>query len=50
MIPDAFGWEFVNLRLLADTFAERIGVRCLLPEFMGGELQNVELRKDTKGN
>ena len=39
MIPDAFGWEFVNLRLLADTFAERLGVRCLLPEFMGGKLQ-----------
>lgn len=38
MIPDAFGWEFVNLRLLADTLAERLGVRCLLPEFMNGML------------
>ena len=37
MLPDAFGWEFVNLRLLADTFAERIGVRCLMPEFMQGD-------------
>ena len=38
MLPDAFGWEFVNLRLLADTFAERLGVRCLLPEFMAGKI------------
>ena len=37
LIPDAIGWEFNNLRLLADTFAERIGVRCLIPEFMNGE-------------
>lgn len=36
IIPDAWGWEFVNLRLLADTFAERISVRCLLPDFMNG--------------
>ncbi|KAL6714303.1 hypothetical protein ACLMJK_007726 [Lecanora helva] len=37
MIPDAFGWEFVNLRLLSDTFAERLGMRVLLPEFMAGK-------------
>ena len=36
MLPDAFGWEFVNLRLLCDTFARRIGARLLLPEFMDG--------------
>ena len=41
MIPDAFGWEFVNLRLLADSFAERIGVRCLLPEFMDGNISDL---------
>lgn len=37
IVPDAFGWEFVNLRLLSDVFAERLGVRCLLPDFMEGE-------------
>lgn len=41
MLPDLFGWEFVNLRLLCDTFAERIGVRCLLPDFMAGKSQQV---------
>lgn len=37
MVPDAFGWEFVNLRLMADQFAERLGVRFLLPDFMVGK-------------
>ncbi|KAI9931048.1 hypothetical protein ASPWEDRAFT_34416 [Aspergillus wentii DTO 134E9] len=36
IIPDAFGWEFVNCRLLADRFAEKGRYRVYLPDFMGG--------------
>ncbi|KAL5333015.1 Alpha/Beta hydrolase protein [Aspergillus crustosus] len=36
IIPDAFGWEFVNNRLLADNYAERGGFRVYLPDFMKG--------------
>ncbi|KAL9045886.1 MAG: hypothetical protein Q9206_007209, partial [Seirophora lacunosa] len=34
IIPDAFGWTFKNIRILADTYSERVGARCLLPDFM----------------
>lgn len=34
-VPDAFGWEFVNNRILADTYAEA-GYRVYLPDFMVG--------------
>ncbi|KAL9014057.1 MAG: hypothetical protein Q9173_001265 [Seirophora scorigena] len=37
IIPDAFGWTFKNTRILADTYAERVGARCLLPDFMDGK-------------
>lgn len=37
MIPDAFGWDFVNNRLLCDQYAEK-GFLVYLPDFMGGEL------------
>lgn len=36
IIPDGFGWEFVNNRLLADHYAVKGGYRVYLPEFMGG--------------
>ncbi|KAL4867332.1 hypothetical protein BDV12DRAFT_209933 [Aspergillus spectabilis] len=36
IIPDAFGWEFVNNRLLADNYAEKGGFRVYLPDFMNG--------------
>ncbi|KAK5998380.1 Hydrolase pyvD-like protein [Cladobotryum mycophilum] len=36
MIPDAFGWEFVNLRLLADKYADKGGYKVYLPDFMDG--------------
>ncbi|RKU48571.1 hypothetical protein DL546_008198 [Coniochaeta pulveracea] len=36
IIPDAFGWEFVNNRILADHYADKGGFRVYLPEFMGG--------------
>ncbi|KAL4902277.1 hypothetical protein BDW74DRAFT_186993 [Aspergillus multicolor] len=35
-IPDAFGWEFVNNRLLADRYAETGKFRVYLPDFMHG--------------
>ncbi|KAL2842182.1 Alpha/Beta hydrolase protein [Aspergillus pseudoustus] len=36
IIPDAFGWEFVNNRILADHYAQRGGFLVLLPDFMKG--------------
>jgi hypothetical protein len=36
LIPDAFGWEFVNNRLLADHYAAKGNFRVLLPDFMDG--------------
>jgi hypothetical protein len=36
IIPDAFGWEFVNNRLLADHYAAKGNFRVLLPDFMDG--------------
>jgi dienelactone hydrolase len=35
-IPDAFGWEFVNNRLLCDKYAQRASAIVYLPDFMGG--------------
>ena len=37
IISDAFGWEFVNNRLLADEYAERSGRTVYLPDFMFGK-------------
>ncbi|KAL4784830.1 dienelactone hydrolase [Aspergillus varians] len=36
IIPDAFGWEFVNNRLLADHYADMSKFRVYLPDFMKG--------------
>ncbi|KAI9371015.1 Alpha/Beta hydrolase protein [Aspergillus egyptiacus] len=36
IIPDAFGWEFVNNRVLADHYAEKGRFRVYLPDFMKG--------------
>ncbi|PWY93487.1 dienelactone hydrolase family protein [Aspergillus sclerotioniger CBS 115572] len=36
IIPDAFGWEFVNNRILADHYAEKGKYRVYLPDFMKG--------------
>jgi Uncharacterized anaerobic dehydrogenase len=38
IIPDAFGWEFVNNRILADHYAEKGSYKVYLPEFMNGKL------------
>ncbi|KAI1073786.1 dienelactone hydrolase family protein [Whalleya microplaca] len=37
IIPDAFGWDFVNLRLIADNFARKGDYRVYLPDFMNGK-------------
>lgn len=36
IIPDAFGWEFVNNRILADHYAEKSKYKVYLPDFMNG--------------
>jgi len=36
IIPDAFGWELLNTRALADAYAQRIPAVVMVPEFMDG--------------
>ncbi|KAI1157671.1 dienelactone hydrolase family protein [Nemania serpens] len=36
LIPDIFGWAFVNIRLMADGFAKKKDYRVYAPEFMNG--------------
>jgi dienelactone hydrolase len=36
IVPDAFGWEFINNQLLADEYADRTGFTVYLPDFMNG--------------
>ncbi|EHK16185.1 uncharacterized protein TRIVIDRAFT_39931 [Trichoderma virens Gv29-8] len=36
IVPDAFGWEFPNNRLLADEYARQGSLRVYLPDFMDG--------------
>jgi dienelactone hydrolase len=36
IVPDVFGWEFINNRLLADAYAEKSGRTIYLPDFMNG--------------
>ena len=35
-IPDLFGWELPNARLLADNYATKSGFVVYLPDFMNG--------------
>jgi dienelactone hydrolase len=37
IIPDAFGWDFVNIRLIADNYARKRDFRVYAPDFMGGQ-------------
>lgn len=37
IVPDAFGWEFINNRILADHYADAGGFKVYLPDFMNGE-------------
>lgn len=36
IIPDAFGWEFVNNRLMVDEYARTGDFTVFLPDFMNG--------------
>jgi hypothetical protein len=51
IIPDAYGWEFTNNRLMADHYAREGGYLVYLPDFMDGEffflLRRVELNNGT---
>lgn len=37
VVPDAFGWEFVNNRILADHYADAGDYKVYVPDFMNGE-------------
>ena len=37
IIPDSFGWQFNNNRILADVLAKKGNFRILLPDFMAGK-------------
>ncbi|KAK6514241.1 hypothetical protein TWF506_008639 [Arthrobotrys conoides] len=44
IIPDVFGWDFINLRLLADSYAKRGNFRVLMPDVhFGDSLAKVNL-------
>lgn len=36
IIADAFGWDFINLRVIADKFAKKGDFLVYLPDFMNG--------------
>jgi hypothetical protein len=36
IVPDAFGWEFVNNRLMVDEYARKGDFIVFLPDFMNG--------------
>lgn len=48
MIPDAFGWEIVNNRLLCDTYAKRANATVYLPEFQNGYHLPLSVMTDMK--
>lgn len=39
-VCDAFGWEFVNNRILADRYASRTGYTVLVPDFLNGRIDD----------
>jgi dienelactone hydrolase len=43
IIPDAFGWQLTNSRILADSYARKGQFLVYLPDFMNGESPNVHL-------
>ncbi|KAF4978010.1 hypothetical protein FZEAL_5555 [Fusarium zealandicum] len=43
VIPDAFGWDFVNCRLLADHYADKSDYKVYLPDFMLGNAAPVSM-------
>ncbi|KAM0281492.1 hypothetical protein ACHAQH_003522 [Verticillium albo-atrum] len=43
VIPDVFGWEFPNTRLIADRYANKGGYKVYLPDFMNGRAAPVSM-------
>jgi dienelactone hydrolase len=41
IVPDIFGWDFINSRLLADDYAEKTGKTVYLPDFMFGGVSHI---------
>lgn len=37
IIPDLFGWDFVNVRLLADHYAREVDATVFVPDFFAGD-------------
>ncbi|KAL9027142.1 MAG: hypothetical protein Q9196_004290, partial [Gyalolechia fulgens] len=48
MIPDAFGWEMPNSRLLCDPYAKRADATVYLPEFQAGNHLPLSVMEDMK--
>ncbi|KAJ5143681.1 Dienelactone hydrolase [Penicillium bovifimosum] len=48
IVPDAFGWEFVNNRILADNYAEKGTYLVYLPDFMKGHAAPISMMTSTK--
>ncbi|KAH6692288.1 dienelactone hydrolase family protein [Plectosphaerella plurivora] len=42
VIPDLFGWNFPNIRLLADHYAAEANVTVFVPDFFAGEVVSTE--------
>lgn len=49
IIPDGFGWEFVNNRLLADHYADRGAYKVYLPDFMDGRAAPESMLDNMRG-
>jgi len=47
-LPDAFGWDFTNNRILADHYAKRGGFIVYLPDLMGGRSLSISVLKLTE--
>ncbi|KAI0477868.1 dienelactone hydrolase family protein [Xylariaceae sp. FL0804] len=48
IIPDAFGWDFPNIRLLADSYAKKRDYRVYAPDFMKGHSAPLSMIDTTK--
>ncbi|KAJ5373269.1 Dienelactone hydrolase [Penicillium concentricum] len=48
VVPDAFGWEFVNNRIVADNYAEKGKYLVYLPEFMNGHAAPTDMIASSK--
>ena len=49
-VPDAFGWQFVNNRVLCDHYAQKGGLLVYLPDFMAGALREFGPQSDARSD